>query len=151
MAVDRERLAAQISKGAALLLDTPVLIAYLEGSQEIAGAATFLLDDWVRGGRNRAFVSAISAMELFVGPLRAQRSVEEYADFLLRFPNVQLVPADVAVAAQAAALRARYGIKPPDALIIATAVTTEADAIVSNDRSWQRLEAKPVILLGDFV
>jgi predicted nucleic acid-binding protein len=140
-----------VTQGCALLIDTPVLIAYLEAGQEITEAATLLIDDWVQSGRNRAFVSAISAMELLVAPLRAKQSVDEYLDFLLRFSNLECVPVDIAVAEEAASLRARYGIKPPDALIIGTAIAVDADTIVTNNRAWMKLSPKPVILLSDYL
>jgi len=128
-----------------------VLIAYLEGGRDITEAATLLFDGWVQSGRNRALVSSISAMELLVGPLRASHTVEEYLDFLQRFSNLECVPVDIAVAEQAAILRARHGIKPPDALIIGTAVAARADAIVTNDGAWLKVSPKPVVLLGDYV
>jgi predicted nucleic acid-binding protein len=140
-----------VTQGCALLIDTPVLVAYLEAGQEITEAATLLIDDWVQSGRNRAFVSAISAMELLVAPLRAKQSVDEYLDFLLRFSNLECVPVDIAVAEEAASLRARLGIKPPDALIIGTAIAVDADTIVTNDRAWMKLSPKPVILLSDYL
>jgi len=140
-----------VRKGASLLIDTSVLIAYLEGEQEITEAATLVIDDWVQRGRNRAFVSAISAMELLVGPLQATQATDEYFDFLLRFPNVDCIPVDITIAEQAALVRARYKIKPPDALIIGTAVATGAELIVTNDVSWVGISPKPVVLLGDYV
>jgi predicted nucleic acid-binding protein len=151
LGVDRDRLAAGIAKGSVLLLDTSVLIAYLEGGREITEAATLLIDDWVQSGRNRAFVSAISAMELLVAPLRARRATDEHLDFLQRFPNVECISVDIAAAEQAASVRAHYGIKPPDALIIGTAVALGAEAIVTNDSAWLKVSPKPVVLLSDYV
>jgi len=90
-------------------------------------------------------------MELFVGPLQASQATDAYFDFLLRFPNLKCVTVDVATAQGAALIRARYKIKPPDALIIGTAVTAGADLIVTNDVSWVGISPKPVVLLGDYV
>jgi len=151
LGVDRARFAASLPKGCTPLIDTSVLIAYLEGGLATTEAATLLIDDWVRSGRNRAIVSAVSAMELLVGPLKAERAVDEYLDFLRRFPNLRCVPVDVAAAGQAASLRSRYGLKPPDALIVGTAMAFGADAIVTNDLSWMKVSPKPVVLLRDYV
>lgn len=140
-----------MAKGSALVIDTSVLIAYLEGGQEITEAAMLLIDDWVQSGRNRGFVSTISAMELLVGPLRAKRATEEYMDFLQRFSNLECIPVDIAVAEQAAIVRAHYGIKPPDALIIGTALAVGADAIVTNDSARLKSSPKPVILIGEYI
>lgn len=151
MGVDRTRLAASIAKGSVLLVDTSILIAYLEGGREITEAATLLIDDWVQSGRNRAVISAISAMELLVGPLKAGQAIDAYLDFLQRFSSVECVPVDIAVAEQAAIVRARHGIKPPDALIIGTAIASGVDAVVTNDGSWSKVSPRPVVLLSDYV
>jgi predicted nucleic acid-binding protein len=72
-------------------------------------------------------------------------------DFLLRFSNVDCVPVDIAVAEEAAMIRARYGITPPDALIVGTAIAAKADTIITNDSALVKLSPKPVILLSEFV
>ena len=150
MGVNRQRLAAEIRTGSSLLVDTCVLIAYLEGNQHITDAATLIIDEWVYTGRNSAFVSAISVMELLVAPLKRDRAVTAYMDFLQRFPNTQCVPVDIAVAQQAAILRARHNLRSPDALIVGTAVAAGADAIVTNDHSWSKLTTSRIVTLGDY-
>jgi len=47
------------------------------------------------------------------------------------------------IAREAARIRALAGLRTPDALIIATAVVTTADILVTNDRSW-RTDAETV-------
>jgi predicted nucleic acid-binding protein len=137
-------------EGATLLLDTPVLIAYLEGGHAITETAVLLIDDWVRSGRNRAIVSAVSAMEIFVGPMRSGQSIDAYVDFLSRLPNVSCVPVDLTVAQCAARIRATSTIKPPDALIVGTAIAAGVDVIITNDDEWPKVSPKPVVLLGDY-
>src|SRR5439155_25316709 len=66
-------------------------------------------------------------------PATALRLVE---DFLLRFPNVRIEPVAVAVAREAARIRAATAAPTPDALIIATAVIACARMVVGNDRTW---------------
>jgi predicted nucleic acid-binding protein len=151
LGVDRARLASALPKDCLLLIDTSVLIAYLNAGEEISEVATLLIDQWVRTGRNRAVISAISAMEMLVGPLRANEPLDDYLDFIQRFPHLDCVPADVAVAKQAAMVRARHGVRPPDALIIGTAVAVGADAIVTNDARWTIASPKPTVVLSDYV
>jgi len=148
--INRRKLASEIQAGSTLLVDTCVLIAYLEGNQEITDAAKLLIDEWVYTGRNRALVSTVSVMELLVAPLQHSHAITDYLDFLQRFPNVQCVPVDMAVAQHAATLRAHHNIRPPDALIVGTALGRSADAVVTNDRSWSKLTTSRIVTLGDY-
>jgi predicted nucleic acid-binding protein len=128
-----------------------VLVAYLNAGEEITEAATLLIDQWVRTGRNRAVISAISAMEMLVGPLRANEPPDDYLDFIQRFPHLDCVPADIAVAEQAAIVRARHGTRPPDALIIGTAIAVGVGAIVTNDARWMTASPKPTVVLRNYL
>lgn len=50
-------------------------------------------------------------------------------------PNLTCVPVDLQVAHDAAHLRAD-GMKPPEALIVATAIASQVRHVVTNDRDW---------------
>ncbi len=82
----------------------------------------------------------VTAMELFVGPLRSHRSVEveRITEFLRYFPNLSLRTVDLDVARLAAELRASTGLATPDALIVASGVVAGARYIVSNDADWPK-------------
>src|SRR5207247_1089250 len=62
----KDGLAARIRPGAALLLDSSTLIEYLYQGSPVGVVAASIVDDLVATGRNRAFVSAISATEILV-------------------------------------------------------------------------------------
>jgi predicted nucleic acid-binding protein len=151
LGVNTTKLEAGLSPGTTLVIDTCVLIAYLEGGQPISDVARLLVDDWVYSGRNRGFFSSVSAMELLVGPLKSQRPIDEYLNFLQRFPNLECVPVDTRVAIQAATLRAAHRLKPPDALIVGTALAIDAAAIVTNDDDWPKTLPKPIVRLSDYL
>ncbi len=53
-----------------VLLDTSVLIAYLNATDPVHAPATMLIDELLRVGFMRAVVSAVSVMELLVVPYR---------------------------------------------------------------------------------
>jgi predicted nucleic acid-binding protein len=134
-----------------MLLDTNVLIAYLEGGQHVTDVATLIIDEWVRDGRNRAAIGMVTAMELLVGPMRAGRPYDDVADFLTRFPNVQTVSLDFSAALHAAKVRAQHGLKPPDSLIIGTGISIGVEVIVTNDGKWKGKSSIPVVTLSDYV
>jgi len=51
----------------------------------------------------------------------------------------------------AAAMRARYGLRTPDALQAATAICSRATLLVSNDRAFRRVEGIRSLLLDDIL
>lgn len=126
-----------IAPGDLVLLDTSSLAAYF-GSETTSPSAIALVDSFIRSGRNRAVVSAVTAAELLVRPLRAGEAGVSSAIgmFLRTFPNLDVVPVDLTVAAIAAELRAGIGMKLPDALIAACGLDRSAVVAVSDDRGW---------------
>jgi len=134
--VDTRRLEKDIARGATIVLDTPVLIAYLEGKQAITEAATFMVDSMIHSGRNRAIVSTISAAELLVGVKRAQREENAVLDFLTHFQNVECVPVDLRTAREAAGIRARTNLKVSDSIILAVGALRANSVVATNDRAW---------------
>lgn len=135
--LSRAALERAIPRGGTVLLDTSSLAAYF-GSESTSPIAAFLIDDYVRSGRNRAVVSAVSAAELLVRPLRAGRGDlgRSILEFLRTFANLDIVPVDLTVASMAAALRARDGMKVPDALIAASGLDRSAAVALSDDAGW---------------
>jgi predicted nucleic acid-binding protein len=135
----RAALAKGIPAGDRLLLDTSVLIAYFEPSDATHELAKALIDDFIRSGRNAAIVSAVTAMEVLVRPLRvAPAGAIHVHDFLTHTPNLTLVSVDLSVAREAASLRAAYSFKTPDALIIATGIVSAVGHLATNDAAWSR-------------
>ncbi len=58
---------------------------------------------------------------------------------------------DLPVADRAASLRARYRLRTPDAIQLATALQARADVFLTNDRDLQRVEEVPVLLIEECV
>ena len=86
-----------------------------------------------------ANASMVTATEALVRPARAGTAdLARMRAYLSRFPHLTLVPIDLEIAAAAAVVRARSGLKTPDALVVASALVHRADAIVSNDDAWEK-------------
>lgn len=104
-----------------------------------AAAAVHLVDRLVQSGRNAAVVSTVTAMEILVQPLKvAPKSAAHVHAFLTHTPNLSLLSIDIHVAQEAASLRASYGFKTPDALIIATGLVGQVGHLITNDAAWQK-------------
>ncbi|MEM3658385.1 MAG: PIN domain-containing protein, partial [Candidatus Hadarchaeum sp.] len=71
---------------------------------------------------------------------------------LLGLPNARFVAPGVEAAAEAARLRARYGLRTPDALLLATARAGGATAFLTNDRALLRVrEGLTIVVLEDLL
>lgn len=122
------------------MLDTSTLLHYLGPVSPLSDVAAILIDDFIHSGRNRGIVSAVSAMDLLVGPIRAGSTeyVQRNLEFLRYFPNLTIQTVDLSVAVEAAALRAQRGLAAPDALIVASGVVAGASHLITNDLEWAK-------------
>ena len=118
------------------LLDTSVVIGALNRDDALHEAAS----QAVRNERDRhpLAISALSYAEILVGPLRAGgRAVEVVERFAAQ---VRIVELSADIARLAAELRARRGLKLPDAVIVATGLHLRADVILTADARWKGIE-----------
>lgn len=130
-------LGSAIPPGASLLVDTSVALAYLTGTEPTSSLAAELFDSFVATGRNVAALSVVTVQEILVRPFRSGPPAVATAEgFLRHFAEIQMVDVTYDIAREAARIRASTGIRAPDALIIATALITRADVLVTNDQSW---------------
>ena len=74
---------------------------------------------------------------------------QEYHDTLFDRHNFTMVSITSEIAISAAAIRARYGLRTPDAMHAATAIKSDCDAILTNDRHFQRVDNLDVLLLDE--
>jgi predicted nucleic acid-binding protein len=123
-----------------VLIDTNVWLYHLEGNPEFGDAASEVISAMERGVF-QGIVSELTLMELQVKPLRLDRQdiADEYELLLDHFPNLVFAPVLRDVLTFAAWLRAKYLLKAPDAIVLATRVKQGATLAISNDQQWQRV------------
>jgi len=131
-----------------IALETSIWIYYFEGSADFGRAAAAVLEA-VSAGQVAAVASELVLLELLVAPLRkgAQDVADEIEMTLLHFPHLELAPVTRAVLVHAAEFRARYRLRTPDAIMVATAVESGATLAVTNDGAWRKIEEIEVVLL----
>lgn len=135
--MSRSSLEAAVPPDAEILLDTSVILAYLNASEAASPAATAVIDDFVRTGRNHATISVVSVTETLVRPFAAGAAAVRIVEaFLRHFPNLTVSGIDYAMAREAARLRAQTTLRTPDSLIIATAVGAGISIVIANDARW---------------
>lgn len=121
------------------VVDTSVLIAFLEASDANHSAAVAELSR-ARSSHDLV-ISTVVYAEVLVGPHRQGPRKEAVAErFLSTIGGVETV--SVAIARHAARIRAKTGLKLPDALVIATGQELSADEILTADRRWQNVDRR---------
>lgn len=133
-------------------LDTSIFIYHFEAHPVFLSLTTVILE-LVRRGRILGFTSEITVMEILVKPLEQEQQdiADEYETLLDNFPYLKIAIVDRQVSRKASELRARYRLKPADALQIATALKERASAFVTNDSDMKSVKDLEVIILQDFV
>lgn len=123
-----------------VLIDTNVWLYHLEGNAEFGAAASELIAAVERGVID-GIASELTLLELQVRPLRLERQdiADQYEILLDHFPHLMLAPIVRDILTLAAILRAKYKLKTPDAIVLATGIRHGATLAVSNDQQWQRV------------
>jgi predicted nucleic acid-binding protein len=87
--------------------------------------------------------------EILVKPYRTLEAVrvKQVYKLLLTYPNLEWIAPNLETADLAARLRAIYRLETPDALQAATAVRSGATGLVTNDASFERIQAFETLTL----
>ena len=145
-------LAAFLSRHERVGLDTSVFIYQLDatpGYYELVGP----IFRWIEGGGGHAVTSTVTMLELLVQPYRhgdLDRVNRFYAS-LSTYPHLDWIPHTLAIADQAARLRAMHRLGTPDAIQAATALATEAGGFITNDAAFSRIPELEVLLLDELL
>ena len=133
-------------------LDTAPLIYYIEEDPKFLPAITALFEA-SSAGRFHLVTSSISLLEVLVLPLRKGHPelAQRYQEILVGNEQCSLIPVDSLVAQRAAALRAKYNLRTPDAIQVATAWVAQATAFVTTDRALTKIREVPIVALENIV
>jgi len=130
-----------IADGSTVLLDTVILIYFLEKHPRFGNLANSCLNR-IERGEILGVISTLLFTELLVRPYKTgnQNMVSGLISRLSNFRNLSVHPVDQQTSILAARLRAEYGLRTPDAIHAATALTAGADGIVTNDNHMKRIQ-----------
>jgi predicted nucleic acid-binding protein len=127
-------------------LDTAPLIYFIEGHSIYQPILAKLFDFNDQGGFS--FVtSTVTLLEVLVKPLRESQTAiaKQYRDILIGAKGIEITDITTAIAEQAALLRARYNIRTPDAIQLATAIEHGADYFLTNDNRLKSVSEISVV------
>jgi len=131
-------------------IDTVAFIYHFEENEKYL-PFTNVLFEMIENGKVRAVTSTITLMEILVKPKRDgnQKAANEYKFILQTFPNLEIRNIDAEVAERAAEIRAKYGVRPPDALQVAASLINNAEALITNDRELKKIREIETIVMDE--
>ncbi len=107
----------------------------------------------VERGEIQVVTSTLTLTEVLVHPYKhGDRDLaRQYSRILLKTRNLIMLPVSAQIAAEAARIRARRGLKTPDSIQLATARLAKATAFLTNDSRLANISGLRFIVLDTLV
>lgn len=133
-----------------VFLDTAPLIYYIEGNSPYSTTLNKIFLENSKGAFQFQ-TSVITLLEVLVHPMRLNemRLVDQYQNILCNSKTIDIFDLTIDIAKTAAAYRAKYGLKTPDAIQIATAVNASSDYFFTNDIRLKAVQEIEVLVLDE--
>ena len=124
-----------IPKGSRILLDTVALIYFLEENERYSKSAEKIFSR-IESGQLQGVIASLVFAELLVPLYRSgdPQAATGLSNRLRNFRNLEAIPLTTEISMGAARLRADYGLRTPDAIHAATAISTQSTGILTNDK-----------------
>lgn len=144
--------AMKLPTGQKIMLDTSPLIYYIEDIEPYASALQSLFEA-IASGDNPAVTSVVTLIEVLTKPIRDGRSdlAERFRLYLTSGKNLELMPVTLEISEQAAYVRAKYGLRTPDAIQVATTMASGSSLLLTNDSEFKKVEDVNVLVLDDIL
>ena len=134
----------RIPAGALVVVDAAPIIYYLENHPKFAAHFAPWFEAAARGEIHLA-ISTITLAEVATGPLQLGNELlaAQYEQVLSA--SCTVLPVTQQVAMQAARIRAAHGLRPPDAMVVASAIACGAHALLTHDKAFARIKEIQVV------
>lgn len=139
-------------KSKKVFLDTSPLIYYIEENQQYLPILNKLFLDNSKG-EFLFQTSVITLLEVLVLPMRKNeiQLVEQYQKILCNSPSIEIFDLNIEIAKRATDYRAKYGLKTPDSIQVATAVYASADYFLTNDIRLKVVKEFEILVLDELI
>lgn len=135
-----------------IALDSSCFIYHIEQNPKYLELTRIVFKELLPNDRIKAVASTLTLTEILIKPYKLNRPglALAYKTLIKAVPNFSLFAPDEQVADTAAQIRAKYGLRTPDSIHLATAIESGAKAIIANDRRWRQVKEINTILLEEF-
>lgn len=143
-------MALKIASFDVIFIDTAPFIYFFENNEFHADKLQELFRSF-ESGNKQMVTSLITYTEIITKPVKDgnRKLMEKYRTYFTGSKNLSLLPFTVQCAEETARIRCTYNLKTPDAMQVASAISSGADCIITNDSSWKRITEIPVYTLDD--
>lgn len=130
-------------------LDSSILIYHIEDNVEFADTTEKVLDA-IKKGEKSGVMSVVGMIEILTGPKRAGKHemVPRYKELIRAIPHLTVAGITERIVDGASDLRAKYHLRTPDAIHVATAIDFGADEFITNDEVLKQIKEIKVTLLS---
>lgn len=138
-------------KGQRVCVDTSPIIYFIEKHPKYLDLLhSFFVE--VDAGNIEVITSTVTLLEVLVLPIKTNNLalVEKYRDILLFSEGFTTLEIFHEISELSAKLRAKYTIKTPDAIQIATGILYGANQFLTNDPYLRKISDMKVLVLDDF-
>lgn len=139
-------------RGRKIGLDSMIFIyAFEEHPSFLSILKAFFLS--LEKGEMEAVISTLTIMECLAQPYRKKNFglAGHYMALFRNFPHLSVIPVTDDVAERAAFLRARYNLKTPDAIHLATSLVAGCDLFLTNDDDLPSVDELQIEILDRLV
>lgn len=131
-------------------LDTSILIYFFQNHEKYSK----LLDemfDFLEFKKLKIYFSSLLLTELLVGPFRAGQSniAKDWLTYFKINQNLDIIDLTPTIAVDAAFLRAKYNIKTPDSIHLASAMQNQKSLFLTNDNDLKKIKEVNVVCIED--
>jgi len=146
------RLAEELKQYRTIAIDTNLFIYLMEKHPVYFNIAIEVFQQ-IEKGQVFGITSILVLTEVLTKPLKDgnENLVRSYRAAISTFPNLSARNIDFSISTTAAELRAKYGFKTPDAIFIATAIESGADAFITNDIRLKSIDEIKCIIVNDYL
>jgi predicted nucleic acid-binding protein len=134
----------RIPAGALVAVDAAPIIYYLENHPKFAAHFAPWFEAAAQGEIHLA-ISTVTLAEVVTGPLQLGNELlaAQYEQVLSAACTV--LPITQQIAMQAARIRATQGMRLPDAMVVATAITCGAQVLLTHDKAFGKIKEIQVV------
>ncbi|MCX7635742.1 MAG: PIN domain-containing protein [Syntrophales bacterium] len=136
-----------------IFLDTAPVIYFIEAHDRF-GPLVKQVVEFMNSNRIQAFTSVVTLAEVLPKPVEMgdEELLNKFKTYLKNGPNLALLPITDDIGEGAGVLRGKYPhLKTVDAVQIAAALNTEAEAFLTNDKKLSGIKEIKVIVLSDYL
>lgn len=133
-------------------LDTSVFIYFIERHPRYYDFCESIFKK-METGSIESLTSTLTLIELLGQPYRLKRNdlVFKFYSLLTTYPHLTWIKLTLDISDLAAKLRAEHNLKTPDAIQIASAISSSATGFICNDRAFQKIKDIECLIIDDCI